>query len=277
MLPLQPYHPGTYPPAGPRWVKFGDDLVEHTLTAAEKRANRRQGMLNFHFERLKHGGLIPMKVREHVPGVEMDVQTENYTEDRGTQWERPRDAKGNPIPDQGSSEDEEGGGERGNGGSSASGSRGPNLLKRATTGAAAGARHMAGPGYAIGTLGGAAVTGIGYLAGGVASLGFNGLKGGANFVGNVLGGEGGAADSDPTPDPVTAPATSRVHQEPKPAEPVPPWLLDREEREAAARQPTIVGQWASKQQDKKRLDKQRAKDELDARRADAEAVIARHL
>ena len=136
---------------------------------------------------------------------------------------------------------------------------------------------MAGPAYALGTLRGAAATGIGYLAGGVASLGFNGLKGGANFVGNVLGGEGGAEDGDATPDPVAAPATSRGHQEPKPAEPVPPWLLDREERDAAARKPTIVGEWASKQQDKKRLDKQKAKEDREARRAEAEAVIARHL
>ena len=62
MLPLRPYHPGTYPPKGPQWVQFGDDIVEHTLTAAEKRENRRQDAVNFHSDRLEQDGLTPMNL-----------------------------------------------------------------------------------------------------------------------------------------------------------------------------------------------------------------------
>ena len=226
-----------------------------------------------------------MKVREHVPGVEMDVQTENYTEDRGTQWERQRDAKGNPIPEPGESEDEKGeeGGERSNGGRS-SGSKGPSLLNRASAGASVGAKHGLIAGYGMGAVGGAFAVAAGYALG----LSGGAVVGGAQGAGTVIGNaivEGAGEDffgGSPTPEPLAAkpptakPEALEPHQS-KPADPVPPWLLDREEREAAAKKPTIAGQWASKQHDKQRLDKQKTKDKQAERKREAEAVIARHL
>ena len=62
MLAVQPYNPGRYPP-GPRWAQFGDDLLGHSISAAEeareKLLQKRQGMQQFHIERLQRAGFMP--------------------------------------------------------------------------------------------------------------------------------------------------------------------------------------------------------------------------
>ena len=284
MLPVQPYQTGRYPPAGPQWVQFGDDIVEHTLTAAEKRANRRQNSVNIHYERLHQRGLIPMKVREPVPRTEMDTQTENFTADASTQWERRRDATGKPLNEDSENEDPEvdQGGERGNGGSSSSttrGTKGVNLIQRASTGASSGLKHGLSLGYGLGAVGGALATAAGYAAGFGGGATVGGIQGAGTVIGNAMF-EGAGEDlfgGSPTPEPLAVKPKEVDHQQHNPAEPVPPYLLDLAEREAAAKKTSlVVGQWGSKQQDKKRLDKQKIEDDKAARKREAEELIAKH-
>jgi len=79
---------------------------------------------------------------------------------------------------------------------------------------------------------GATAVGAGYAAGALGSLGYHGLRGAANLVGNYFQeGEPGDVEMPEVAPPRPTPAPA------EPREPVPPYLLDREERMNAARVP----------------------------------------
>ena len=64
MLPVTPYRPGKYPP-GPQWTQFGDDVLGHAMSntseeARQKLAAKREGMAQFHMDRLQRGGFAPV-------------------------------------------------------------------------------------------------------------------------------------------------------------------------------------------------------------------------
>jgi len=76
MLAVQPYRPGRYPP-GRNWIQFGDDSLGHAISAADeawgKLAAKRQGMAQFHMDRLQKGGLVPLSANP-MPRFAQPVQ-----------------------------------------------------------------------------------------------------------------------------------------------------------------------------------------------------------
>ena len=91
----------------------------------------------------------------------------------------------------------------------------------------------------------------------------------------MIGGEASDAEesSGPTPSPLAVPRAGSSQD----GGAVPPYLLDRGEREAAARKPSVLGQFASREQDSRRKKKQELEDKREASRRDAEEVIRRNL
>ena len=61
MLPVQPQHPGRYPP-GPKWAQFGDDVIGSAMNAhiQARLASKRQTFEDFHIDRLQQDGFMPM-------------------------------------------------------------------------------------------------------------------------------------------------------------------------------------------------------------------------
>ena len=125
----------------------------------------------------------------------------------------------------------------------------------------------------------ALATAAGYAAGFGGGATVGGIQGAGTVIGNAMF-EGAGEDlfgGSPTPEPLAVKPKEVDHQQHNPAEPVPPYLLDLAEREAAAKKTSlVVGQWGSKQQDKKRLDKQKIEDAAAASRRAAEETIAKY-
>jgi len=132
----------------------------------------------------------------------------------------------------------------------------PGTLGGIKSGIKSGFRHARPVAEGLGVAGGVAMVGLGYAAGGLASLAYHGTRVGAGIVGNVLnpyskgGGEedepssgsgessknsrgSGAASSGATGSGTSSGASSGNN--PEKEEPVPYFLLDRKEREEAAR------------------------------------------
>ena len=65
MLPVQPYHEGSYP-LGARFPQFGDDMIGGFLNAHDALAQKRRNMVPFHIGRLAEDGFLPMHVRSHA-------------------------------------------------------------------------------------------------------------------------------------------------------------------------------------------------------------------
>ena len=59
MLPLQPYHEGSYPP-GPKFPQLGDDTIGGYLNAHAALAEKRRNMVPYHIGRLAQDGLVPL-------------------------------------------------------------------------------------------------------------------------------------------------------------------------------------------------------------------------
>jgi len=59
MLPLQPYHEGSYPP-GPKFPQFGDDAIGGYLNAHAALAEKRRNMVPYHIGRLAQDGSVPL-------------------------------------------------------------------------------------------------------------------------------------------------------------------------------------------------------------------------
>jgi hypothetical protein len=189
MLPLQPYAPGKYPP-GPRWAQFGDDLLE----AHSKLVGKRQGMMNFHTERLDRHGLRPLR--------DAAVQAVPQTGEMRT------------GPDQESAaEPRQHGPEQG---------RGHGFIDAVVAGGRRGARH----GWNLGEMVGAP---IGYVATAMASLATAGVVGAGKGAVNHMINSGSPYDLDDEGAPVSSAAASAppVPRHATPAEPRPVYLLDR--------------------------------------------------
>jgi hypothetical protein len=127
-------------------------------------------------------------------GHEIEMQTENPTDDIGVQT----DEYGHRNTQrEGEGDEHDTGGGRG--------SRG-NMAGRATASALAGARHAGPIGTAAGAVAGSLVVAGGYVAGAIAGIGARGLKTAGGVVLNALTGPTDpgdeATDSAPTPSPL---------------------------------------------------------------------------
>ena len=149
--------------------------------------------------------------------------------------------------EEGTDETEGGAGEGGGGGE---GEERPSLRHYARAGWNH-ARPLAEFGGAA--LGATAVGGT-YALGALGSLGYHGARGAANLVGNFLHHEEHEQEDVEMPEaPRTAPARGPPTQT-EPREPVPPYLLDHEERMRAARRGPNLGAFASREYDRQRLE-----------------------
>ena len=93
---------------------------------------------------------------------------------------------------------------------------------------------------------GATAVGGGYALGALGSLGYHGARGAANLVGNFLHHE---TEDVEMPEEPPNPRPTPTQAEPR--QPVPPYLLDREERMRAARQPSL-GPFAQREGERQR-------------------------
>ena len=125
-------------------------------------------------------------------------------------------------------------------------------------------RHYASAGWnharPLAELGGAALgataIGGGYALGALGSLGYHGVRGAANLMGNFLHSEPGDEEEQPrppAPPPPQLPQRTAQNLREEPEVPVPPYLLDHEERMRAARQGPNLGTFASREYDRQRL------------------------
>ena len=257
MLSATRYNPGKYPP-GPRFPQFGDGAaVEEVEEARRKLAAKRQVMGPFHLDRLQQDRLVPVHSVTHIlrpEGHEIEMQTENPTDDRGVQTDDLFRRRNTQRDDEGDEHDTGGG----------RGSRG-NLASQMAASASTGARHIRPIANAVGVVGGGIALAGGYVAGAITSMGFNGLKSAGGVVMNALTGptdysEDAAEDAIPTPAPLavgvgrSAPVGDAML---RPPQPVPAFLLDREERMNAARLDNPLGHTDSEARDldRRRLDR----------------------
>ena len=111
------------------------------------------------------------------------------------------------------------------------------VVPRTGSSARAGWNHMRPVGETLGEFGAAGAVGLGYLGGGAASLGWNALRGGWNWMTSREPRE----EPEPPEPPPPAPRPP-VPREETPAQPVPVFLMDLEERMRAARQGHNLGQ-----------------------------------
>ena len=80
MLPVQPYHEGSYPISA-RFPQFGDDMISGFLNAHDALAQKRRNMVPFHIGRLAEDGFLPMNhVGSHVPASSPANQEDDATE-----------------------------------------------------------------------------------------------------------------------------------------------------------------------------------------------------
>ena len=75
MLPVQPYHEGSYPP-GVRFPQFGDDVIGGFLNAHDALAQKRRNIVPFHIGRLQEDGLVPMNMEAQTPRPRRDPEGE---------------------------------------------------------------------------------------------------------------------------------------------------------------------------------------------------------
>ena len=269
MLPVTRWNPGRYPP-GSRFPQFGDgDAVTEVEEARKKLAEKRQVFAHFHLDRLQQTGLTPAHSVAHIQrpqGHEIEMQTENPTDDIGVQTDeyRPRNTQR-----EGEGDEQDTGGGRG--------SRG-NMASRATASALAGARHAGPIGTVAGAVAGSLVVAGGYVAGAITGMGVRGLKSAGGVVMNAITGPTDpSADADEATDAAPTPAPLAVGggSSSSTGEPLPAFLQDRDP--AVAKKSHYLDTPAiSKERDRVRLQKQKAKDEADAKKAAAEATLRQH-
>jgi len=76
MLPVQPYHEGSYP-HGAKFPQFGDDVIGGYLNAHAALAEKRRNMVPFHIGRLQQDGLVPLNHMEtQTPAPRPDPEGE---------------------------------------------------------------------------------------------------------------------------------------------------------------------------------------------------------
>ena len=270
MLPVTRYNPGKYPP-GPRFPQFGDaKAVSEVEEARAKLAAKRQGLAYFHLDRLERDGFMPVHSMAHIlrpQGHEIETQTENRQQGHEIemQTENPTDEIGIQTDMLRRTQREDSGDEQDIGGGQ--GTRG-NLASRTMASARTGARHTKTIGDMAGAVGGGTLVAGGYVLGALGGLGWRAVKGTAGAVFGSSSSSEEVADAEPTP----APLAITAGGDPKPA-----FLLDEDERMAAAKKSSIYDTPAiQKEMDRLRLKKQKAEDEARAKKEAAEAVLRAH-
>ena len=267
MLPVTRYNPGKYPP-GPRFPQFGDGAaVEEVEEARAKLAAKRQAMGPFHLDRLQQDRLVPVHSVAHIlrpEGHEIEMQTENPTDDHGIQTDDLSRRRNTQREDEGDEQDTGGG----------RGSRG-NLASQMASSASTGARHVRPIAHAVGVVGGGFALAGGFMAGAITSMGFNGLKSAGGVVMNALTGptdpEDAAEDAIPTPAPLAVGGGSSASR----GDAVPVYLLDRDP--AVAKKPHFLETPAiQKERDRLQKLKNTTQDKADAKKAAAEAALRQH-
>ena len=151
------------------------------------------------------------------------------------------------------------------------------LARRAARGAQVGARHFKPVADITGALAGTLFVAGGYAAGAFGSMGLYGIKSAGAVIGSAIGGEASdAEESGPTPSPLAVPTTGSSGVG---SGAVPAYLQDRDtdEYRANAKKASVLGQFASREQDSRRKKQQELEDKRQASRRDAEEVIRRNL
>ena len=114
MLPVQPYHEGSYPP-GAKFPQFGDDVIGGYLNAHAALAEKRRNMMPFHIGRLAEDGFLPMHLRSQVPASHRDPEQDAVDDfDRPSPPDPPQGRRmqtRTPAQQEQSFEDAESGGE----------------------------------------------------------------------------------------------------------------------------------------------------------------------
>ena len=134
----------------------------------------------------------------------------------------------------------------------------PTIIQDTRNGARAGWRHMRPVGEALGGAAAATAVGLGYMGAGLASLGINGIRGAGHLLGHVMRGGGeDPEEPEPPPRPPHQPPSTAppAPLEERPAQPVPPYLLDLEERMRAARRGPNIGAFAQREIDRRRIER----------------------
>ena len=92
MLPLQPDHPGRYPPPGPNWVQFGDDILGGAVDDVRSTLERKKmWKIEYHSKRLHEEGMMPLGHR---------FDSHRDPEERATDaYDRPHPPPPAPPPD----------------------------------------------------------------------------------------------------------------------------------------------------------------------------------
>jgi len=66
MLTLQPYRSTRYPPPGPKWVQFGDDIIGGAVDDARAALERKKAWkIEYHSRRLQEDGMMPHRFDTH--------------------------------------------------------------------------------------------------------------------------------------------------------------------------------------------------------------------
>jgi len=101
MLPLQPYHEGSYPP-GRKFPQFGDDAIGGYLNAHAALAEKRRNMVPYHIGRLAQDGFVPLNaLPSQVP------ESPANPEDQATQaFDRPPPPAPEPVFEDAKSDNE---------------------------------------------------------------------------------------------------------------------------------------------------------------------------
>ena len=79
MLPVQRYHVETYPPEGPRWVQFGDDILGSAVDDVRAALQRKNHWKHqFHIGRLQEQGMMPFlrHIETQTPAERRDPEEE---------------------------------------------------------------------------------------------------------------------------------------------------------------------------------------------------------
>ena len=278
MLPQPPdEYKGPFPPLDPRlpWLiqahkSAEEGFIQNEATRASQRHamakfhNKMAGIQTIHQQRLGLQG-PDGEMRAEAP-IAMDFETAHSNSTRSEQSLRnhmplrARNPYYGPEAPMGTQTEEIGAGderhrredvqeqaqERGGGGMR-------NAAQR-------GWEHVRMPAEFVGALTGALGVAGAYTAGGAVSAAYHGLRGAGSLIGNVLGARDEVADEEERPPPLALPPPALPPpEEPRPqggAVPVPPYLMDMEERmQTARRHIPNLGRFASGEVDRRRRER----------------------
>jgi hypothetical protein len=161
MLPVQPYHEGSYPP-GAKFPQFGDDVIGGYLNAHAALAEKRRNMMPFHIGRLAQDGFLPLN---HLPS-QVPAAPANPEDQATRAFDRPPPPAAEPVFEDPQSDNEAQVHAPPSGGLGSTFMQGANsTLANMGAGVVHGITYVAGVGTAAAAKG--IVRGLGHLATGV--------------------------------------------------------------------------------------------------------------